>query len=163
MASPDLQIVANPDRRGCRVSLAVRDSNQNFVDTDLFGILARSASDIHKRLPTFFIENFDIQPADALHKASAQHLHDGFFGRPAPGEGLVAVLSFLAVFDLFRRVDAVNERLGMPLDHFGNSSNLDDVCSESDDHRNFAFRIEATSRVKRLFEAKFQIQATAGG
>jgi hypothetical protein len=118
----------------------VRNGDQDFVDANLFGILARSPSDIHKGLTTFLIQNLDIEPADAFDKARAQHLHDGLFRGPASGEGFVAVLSFLAVLDLFGCVDPVDEGLGVPLDHLCDPSNLDDVCSKSDDHGDVRFR-----------------------
>lgn len=113
----------------------MRDGDQEFVDANLFGILARSPADIYERLATFLIQNFDIQPADPFDEAGPEHFHDGFFSRPATGERFVAVLPLLAVFDFFRSVDPVDERLGVPLDHLCDSSNLDDVCSKSDDHR----------------------------
>lgn len=113
----------------------MRDGDENLIDTDLLGVLAGTASDIHERLAAFLVQDLDIQPANALHKAGAQHFHDGFFGRPSPGKGFVAVLSFLAVANFFRRVDAVDERVGMTFDHLCDASNLDDICSESNDHR----------------------------
>lgn len=113
----------------------MRDSDQEFVDANLFGILTRSPADIYEGLATFLIENLDIKPADAFDEAGPKHLHDGFFGRPASGERFVAVLPLLAVLDFFGRVDPIDESLGVPLDHFGDSSNLDDICSKSDDHR----------------------------
>lgn len=114
----------------------MRDGDQDFVDADLFGILARPPADIHEGLATFLIQNLDIQPADAFDEAGAENLHDGFFSCPASGEGFVAVLPLLAVFDFFRSVDPVNKRLGVPLDHLCDASNFDDVCSKSDDHWN---------------------------
>ncbi len=133
-AEPDLQVIANSDCRGGGVGLAVGDGDQDFVDANLFGILTRSSPDIYERLTAFLVQNLDIQPTDAFHEAGAQHLHDGFLRGPASGEGFVAVLSLLAVLDLFGCVDPVDEGLCVPLDHFGDSSNLDDVCSKSDDH-----------------------------
>ncbi len=112
----------------------MRNGDQEFVDANLFGILARSPADIYERLTTFLIQNFDIQPADPFDEAGAEHFHDGFFGGPASGEGFVAVLPLLAVFDLFRSVDPVNKRFGVPLDHLCDASDFDDVCSKSDDH-----------------------------
>ncbi len=112
----------------------MRDGDQEFVDANLFGILARSRADIYERLTTFLIQNLDIQPADPFNEAGPENLHDGLFGRPASGERFVAVLSLLAVLDLFRGVDPVDEGLAVPLDHLCDASNLDDVCSKSDDH-----------------------------
>ena len=112
----------------------MRNGDQEFVDANLFGILARSPADIYEWLTTFLIQNFDVQPADPFDEACPENLHDGFFGRPSSGEGFVAVLPLLAVLDFFRGVDPVDEGFGVPLDHLCNSSNLDDVCSKSDDH-----------------------------
>lgn len=112
----------------------MRNGDQEFVDANLFGILARSAADIYERLTTFLIQNLDIQPADAFDEAGPEHLHDGFFGRPPSGERFIAMLPLLAVLDFFRSVDPVDEGLGVPLDHLRDASNLDDVCSKSDDH-----------------------------
>ncbi len=112
----------------------MRNGDQDFVDANLFGILARAASDIYEGLTTFLIQNLDVQPADPFDEAGPKHFHDRFFGRPPSGEGLVAVLSLLAVLDLFGRVDPVDKSLGVPLDHLCDASNFDDVCSKSDDH-----------------------------
>lgn len=112
----------------------MRNRDQDFVDANLFGILARPAADIYKRLTTFLIQNLDVQPADPFDEASPEHFHDGLFGRPSSGEGFVAVLPLLTVLDFFGGVDPVDEGLGMPLDHLGDASNFDDVCSKSDDH-----------------------------
>jgi hypothetical protein len=148
--NPDLQLVANPDRRGRGVGLAMGDGDQDFVDANLFGILARAPTDIYEGLTTFLIQNLDIQPADAFHEAGAQHLHDGFFGGPASGESFVAVLPLLAIPDLFGRVDPIDKCLGVPLDHFGDSSNLDDVCSKSDNHGFCAFKVQPASKFFRI-------------
>lgn len=112
----------------------MRNGDQDFVDANLFGILARSPSDIYEGLTTFLIENLDVEPADALHEAGPEHFHDRFFGRPPSGKSFVAVLPLLAVFDLFGRVDPVDKSLSMPFDHLGDASDFDDVCSKSDDH-----------------------------
>lgn len=118
----------------------MRNGDQDFVDANLFGILARSPSDIYEGLPAFLVQNLDVEPADPFNEAGPEHFHDRFFCRPSSGKGFVAVLPLLAVFDLFGSVDPVDKSLGVPLDHLRDASDFDDVCSKSDDHRDVRFR-----------------------
>lgn len=122
------------------------NGDQNLVDADLFGKLARAAPDIYERLATFLIQNLNVQPADPFHKAGTENFHDGFFCCPASGKRFVAVLPLLAVSNFFGCVDSINEAVGVPLDHLRYSSDLDNVRSKSDDHRKWAFRNEVWRR-----------------
>ena len=118
---------------GRGVAAAVRDADQHLGDAQLLDDVAGPAAQGDDGPPARLVADFDIAPTDAAPPAGAQGLENRLLGGPAAGEVLRGQLAALAVLNLVRRVDPVDEQLAVPLDHLRDAQAFDDVGADADD------------------------------
>src|ERR1700730_932883 len=104
---------------------SVRDAQSDVLHIETARDIRCFAGQLDGRAATLFADDFDVHPADAAAPAGTQRFHGGFFRGEAACITLVLVLEALAVFPLFRSVNASQESFAVPLDralyagHFG--------------------------------------------
>jgi len=113
------------------VAPAVRDADQQFGNPQLLNDLLRPTANRHDRPATRLVADFDVAPRNPASPAGAQGLEDCFLGCPATREMLRRLCPLLAVSDLLRRVNPVDEQFPVPFDHPGNPQAFGDVGSNS--------------------------------
>jgi len=112
----------------------VGDREGDVLDAQLCGELAGDAAETKCRLAAGQVCDFDVAPAHAVAPAGAERFHRRFFYREASSESLELVLVPLAVGDLGRREEALDERPAVALNGRLNPVNLRNVQSHPDNH-----------------------------
>src|SRR3569623_35813 len=113
------------------MAAAVRNADQHLANAALFDDISRSAAQPHHRPTAAIVADFDIAPANAFSPARAERLENRLLGGPAAGEVLRCLLTALAIANLLRGVDAIDEQLAVPFDHLRDPQALDNIRANS--------------------------------
>jgi len=116
--------------RRCMAS-AVRNSDVQLLDSQLFGDVARSRVESDRRGAARLVADFDVAPADAPFPAGAEDFEDGFFGCPATGVVLGGGFFGGTIANFVFGVDAADEQLAVTLDHLRDPQAFDDVGADT--------------------------------
>jgi hypothetical protein len=132
------------------MAAAMRNAHKDVADAKLLDDVARATPKRDRRSAARVVADFDIAPTDAAAPAGADCLEDCFLGSPAPGEVLRGLLAASAVFNLSGGVNAVDEKLAVPLDHLGDPQALDDIGSDAQYIHKFMIIFRGAGQPKAL-------------
>jgi hypothetical protein len=124
-------LFSHSDGHGRGVGVAMGNADLDFADAELLDDFLHAAAHGDYRSAAGIVADFHVAPGNTPPPTRADGLKDRFFCRPTPREMLRRLSAILAIGDFFRRIDAVDEKLPVPLNHPRDPQAFGDIGADS--------------------------------